>query len=213
VGNGAQGFSEQRLPIVFERNRGQTDSRVQFLARGSGYTLFLGPDAVTAVIRGAARGSTDSNNTLDRQDYATVGGPPTAEQGSTEPPTPFRAVRMQFVGSNDETTFEGREPTGGISNYFIGTDPDEWRTDIPHYRCVTYHDVYPGANVVYYGAGRNLEYDFVVEPGADPSHIALRSVAQDNRLSMRAATSAFPTLNGCSRCARPSCIRRSMARS
>lgn len=28
VGNGAQGFSEQRLPIVFEPNRGQTDSRV-----------------------------------------------------------------------------------------------------------------------------------------------------------------------------------------
>ena len=35
------------LPLAFERNAGQTDSRVQFLSRGRGYTLFLtGTDAV-----------------------------------------------------------------------------------------------------------------------------------------------------------------------
>ncbi|MBI3048536.1 MAG: hypothetical protein HYY76_09540 [Acidobacteria bacterium] len=30
-----------RLPLSFEANYGQTDSRVKFLSRGSGYTLFL----------------------------------------------------------------------------------------------------------------------------------------------------------------------------
>ena len=29
------------LPLSFEANRGQTDDRVDFLARGRGYTLFL----------------------------------------------------------------------------------------------------------------------------------------------------------------------------
>src|SRR5688572_24107820 len=30
-----------KLPLSFEENQGQTDSRVKFIARGSGYTLFL----------------------------------------------------------------------------------------------------------------------------------------------------------------------------
>ncbi|MBZ5515792.1 MAG: hypothetical protein LAN62_13300, partial [Acidobacteriia bacterium] len=32
-----------QLPMSFEPNRGQTDQRVKFLARGQGYTLFLTP--------------------------------------------------------------------------------------------------------------------------------------------------------------------------
>jgi len=32
-----------QLPLVFERNQGQTDKSVSFLSRGSGYSLFLFP--------------------------------------------------------------------------------------------------------------------------------------------------------------------------
>src|SRR4051812_6295977 len=32
-----------RLPLAFERNAGQFDARARFVARGSGYTLFLTP--------------------------------------------------------------------------------------------------------------------------------------------------------------------------
>jgi hypothetical protein len=39
---------------------------------------------------------------------------------------------------------------------------------------VSYESVYPGVDLVYYGAqGGELEYDFVVAPGADPKAIAL----------------------------------------
>src|SRR5262245_588384 len=30
-----------RLPLAFEANRGQTDARARFVARGAGYNLFL----------------------------------------------------------------------------------------------------------------------------------------------------------------------------
>ncbi len=33
--------SSSPLPLVFEENRGQADSRVKFLARGAGYVLFI----------------------------------------------------------------------------------------------------------------------------------------------------------------------------
>ena len=32
-----------KLPLSFEANQGQSDAQVEFLSRGSGYTLFLTP--------------------------------------------------------------------------------------------------------------------------------------------------------------------------
>jgi len=61
----------------------------------------------------------------------------------------------------------------GKSNYFIGNDPKKWRTNVPNYAKVKYENVYPGVDLVYYGNQRQLEYDFVVQPGADPKPIKL----------------------------------------
>src|SRR5215468_2574621 len=77
------------------------------------------------------------------------------------------AVRMRLVGSDKARQIEGLEPTGGISNYFIGNDESKHRTNIPHYRRVQFKSVYPGVDLVYYGNPHQLEYDLVVAPGAD----------------------------------------------
>jgi hypothetical protein len=58
-------------------------------------------------------------------------------------------------------------------NYFIGNDPQKWHTDIPSYEAVRYQGIYPGVDVLFYGRGQSLEYDFVVAPGADAQAIAL----------------------------------------
>src|SRR5207249_3382021 len=52
-------------------------------------------------------------------------------------------------------------------------DPKKWHTNVPTYAKVRYKDVYPGIDLVYYGNQGQLEYDFVVEPGADPRTIRL----------------------------------------
>ncbi|TMI11754.1 MAG: hypothetical protein E6H40_03915, partial [Betaproteobacteria bacterium] len=54
-----------------------------------------------------------------------------------------------------------------------GKDPAKWRTNVPTYAKVHYRAVYPGIDLVYYGNQRQLEYDFVVAPGADPNRIVL----------------------------------------
>jgi hypothetical protein len=61
----------------------------------------------------------------------------------------------------------------GKSNYFIGSDPKKWRTNVTNYAKVKYANVYPGVDLVYYGNQGRLEYDFVVAPGADPRAITL----------------------------------------
>ena len=82
-------------------------------------------------------------------------------------------LRLGFVGANPKPLIEGLEPLGGHSNYFLGNDPAKWRTGIPHYGRVRVKDLYPGIDLVLYGNPQQLEYDFVVAPGADPGQIRL----------------------------------------
>ena len=63
---------------------------------------------------------------------------------------------------------------GGKVNYLVGSEPGKWRENVPTFSQVEVAEVYPGIKVVYYGNERQLEYDFVVAPGADAGLIALR---------------------------------------
>ena len=83
-------------------------------------------------------------------------------------------VRMKFHRADAHAKISGAEPLPGRSNYFLGSDPARWRTDIPHYARVVSQDIYPGIDLIHYGARGQLEFDFVVHPGADPGAIQLR---------------------------------------
>ena len=133
-----------RLPLTFEANQGQTDDRVDFLARGPGYNIFLtATEAVFAL--------------------------PEASGTSAQHPV----MRMQLVGSAAGPAVQGVDALAGKVNYFRGQDPASWQTRVPTYRRVKYSAVYPGIDLVYYGQSQQLEYDFIVAPGADPGNIKL----------------------------------------
>jgi uncharacterized protein (TIGR03437 family) len=80
---------------------------------------------------------------------------------------------MRLVGASGAAA-TGEEQLPGKANYFIGSDPANWRTGVPTYSKVRYPNVYPGMDLVYYGNQRQLEYDFLVAPGADPKPIRLQ---------------------------------------
>ena len=135
------------LPQSFEPNRGQTDSGVDFISHGPGYTLSLTPNEADLQLVGSELSAPD--------------------QGQS------RTLKMRLLGANAHPPLEARELQAGRSNYFIGSNPSAWRTDIPHYGRVRYREVYPGTDLTYYGNQRQLEYDFVVGPHADPGRIRL----------------------------------------
>jgi len=82
-------------------------------------------------------------------------------------------LKLRFEGANRSPVMEAEDRGGGISNYFIGNDPTKWRTDVPQFGKVRYREIYPGIDAVFYGNPEQLEYDFVLKPGADPSRIRL----------------------------------------
>src|SRR5438093_415074 len=82
-------------------------------------------------------------------------------------------LRMTFVGASPQAQIMGQREVAGKVNYFLGNDPAKWRTNVPTYAAVRYEELYQGIDLVYYGNNRELEYDLVLAPGADPSQIAL----------------------------------------
>ncbi|MBI4464852.1 MAG: SBBP repeat-containing protein [Acidobacteria bacterium] len=94
-------------------------------------------------------------------------------------------LRMRLVGANPAPEITGMEELPGKVNYFIGNDPEKWRTNVATYAKVLYEDVYPGIDVVYYGNQRQLEYDFVVAPGADPRAIRLAFLGTPGQVPSR----------------------------
>ncbi|HEV8306236.1 MAG TPA: SBBP repeat-containing protein, partial [Methylomirabilota bacterium] len=146
-----------RLPLAFEANRGQTDPRVDFLARGRGYTLFLTPTEAVLVLKATPGRSR----------------PASPAEGDAVLGPAAGVVRMKLVGANSSPRVVGLDALPGRVHYFLGNDPTRWRTDIPTYARVRYDEVYPGVSLVYYGRQGQLEYDLVVAPGADPAPIRL----------------------------------------
>jgi hypothetical protein len=141
--------------LRFEPNQGQTDARVKYLSRGLGYSLFLtSSEAVLALRKSAAQ----------------------RKSSKTAP----EVLRIGLVGANSQARVEGEEKLSGRSNYLIGNDPKKWRTNVPAFGKVWYRDIYPGIDLIYYGASQHqLEYDFVVAPNADPKAIGLRFEGAD----------------------------------
>jgi uncharacterized repeat protein (TIGR01451 family) len=82
-------------------------------------------------------------------------------------------LRMKLVDSNPTPRVSQENELPGKSNYIIGSDRRNWHTQVPRYGKVKYQDVYPGVDLVYYGNQQQLEYDFIVAPGADPDAIEL----------------------------------------
>ncbi len=150
-----------RIPLYFEPNEGQTDPQVRFLARGGGYTLYLTPAEAVFVLKRGEAGKTDP------------------KKRSTHLPIKVsiqqEVLRLRLADGNRQVAFEGLESAEGKSNYYIGRDPDKWRTGVNRYSKVRAKDIYPGIDMVYYGNQGKLEYDFVVAPGADPGLIGFNT--------------------------------------
>jgi len=158
------------LPLSFEANRGQTDPSVNFLSRGRGYALFLTGQEAVLTLRKPSVAANSPSSAVDGRLLLKAGQQP----ADNEPRTSEAVLRMELLGANARAKVAGAEQLPGKANYFLGNDPSKWRTNVPTYAKVRYEDVYPGVDLVYYGTkGGELEYDFVVAPGADPGAIAL----------------------------------------
>lgn len=82
-------------------------------------------------------------------------------------------VRLSLAGVNSAASFEPLDLQRDETSYITGAERSGWLLNVPHYRRLAWRNVYPGIDVLFYGAEGKLEYDFVVAPGGDPSAIRI----------------------------------------
>src|SRR5580658_1276189 len=80
-------------------------------------------------------------------------------------------LRVSFAGANAQAVIEGVEPLNAHANFLIGDRPQNWHSNLPVYQRIVYKDLYPGFDMSYAGAGRRIESEFRIAPGADPNRI------------------------------------------
>jgi uncharacterized repeat protein (TIGR01451 family) len=152
------------LPLMFEPNEGQgnldpADARAKFVARGSGYSLFLG-------YKGAILSLVSKQSSKQERSRQESGKP-------KESLTRIDSLEMKLAGADPHANLIGADLLPGKSSYFLGNDPAKWRNGIPQFARVRYENVYPGINLIFYGNQGRLEYDFQVAPGSDPGQAEL----------------------------------------
>jgi hypothetical protein len=87
-------------------------------------------------------------------------------------------LRVAFGGALQQGALAATSQFVGRVNYLVGRDTSKWRTNVPTFGRIRAPEVYPGIDVEYYGNRRELEYDFVVRPHADPSVIRIVALAK-----------------------------------
>jgi hypothetical protein len=132
-----------KMPLYFIPNDGQTDKQVIYYVQGKDKTLYFTPEGVTFALTAAA-----------------------------QPGSERWVVKLDFVDANENVKPVGKAETGATISYFRGR-PEDWRTGISTYSRIVYHTLWRGIDLVYYGTVNKLKYEFVVDPGADPSDIRL----------------------------------------
>lgn len=100
----------------------------------------------------------------------------------------FRVVPPSGAGGLDlhwsnstAAQLSGTGSTRGARNYYNGSSRSQWRTAIPTHTRIRAAGLYPGVDADYYFSGQFLEFDLIIQPGADPRTARLEWSAPSSR--------------------------------
>ncbi len=150
--------------VAFTENLGQWDSRVNYEAQLHDAALFLEPGALTVALR---------------EHFPHPAGTEIPKMGDERGGVHCHAYRIHFTGANSALPM-GYDRMPGYSNYFLGDDPSRWRSKVGSFAYVRYDELYPGISLELYGGRKALKYNFIIEPGADASQIAIEYEGVDD---------------------------------
>ena len=164
-----------KLPLYFIQNDGQVDEKVKFYEKGSGHATYFTKEGVYISL---ARGEKSDDRSKKLEDTSPVIVKDEApKQSPPQIPSPLagegqgggdkggmtsQLIKLNFLNANPNPEIIAADPQDGKVNYFIGKDPEKWRTNIPTYRAVVYKEVYPGIVIKFYGNNRQIDNYIII---------------------------------------------------
>jgi len=185
------------LSLAFEANEGQADPQIQYVARGNGYKLGLTSSKAIMSLPGR-KGQSEVRDMMMNKRRGAAGVKAMMKKRALtahHDSSPAAAVEMNLLGADPHAQLIAGDLQQGKVNYFLGKDPSKWHSNIPLYGRVSYRSIYPGIDLAFHGAGKQLEFDYLVNPSADAARIAVSfrgadSLHTDNAGNLILATSA-----------------------
>ena len=154
--------------LEFVANQGQWAAPVRYAAELPSGRLFIEADGLTLAL--LADGGPGQHNHR---------GATGNQAGSENEPVRGHALALRFAGAAP-AVIAPEVRTAEHRSYFLGKDPAHWAADVPGYRALRYDGLWPGVSArLYENKEQQLEYDFVLAPGADAAAIGLRHEGAD----------------------------------
>ncbi|UCF13614.1 MAG: SBBP repeat-containing protein [Thermoplasmatales archaeon] len=160
-------------PLFFTENKGQFPDEVLFQTHISDTTVYLCQNKIVSVFT-----RTIENKKNDAWDNNQIHLNRMRMKESQQ--HEIISIVAEFVDANPDTVVIGKHPLPHKNNYFIGNNPAQWYTDVSNYKSIIYQDIYPGIDLIYYGSDDLFKYDFIIEPGANPTQIAVHYQGAEN---------------------------------
>ena len=164
----------QSAPLMFIENVGQFDPAARFQVRGGSGALWLAENALwITVVEPGSEGAEERG--------------PEQQSPRASAPQPRKGVnlRLSFVGADPSPRLEPFNPVETSVNYFLGDDPEEWRSNVPVWRGVHYVDLYPGVDLEITGEEGDWAWRLVNRQSSNSdvlSDVRLRVEGADNLL-------------------------------
>jgi hypothetical protein len=162
--NAAQGLQVLRvkqslaqLPLSFEEEGADAGSGKQFVSRGPGYALAV----------------TGSGASLTRKYFIPENEGNLASMVMGLPSEGLSNFNLTWAGANTDARPVAGKKQAGESNFLNSSDRSKWRRHVAHYENVRIANLYRGVDLVFHGDHEQLEFDYVVAPGADASAIRM----------------------------------------
>lgn len=164
-------------PLAFTENRGQWSDSILFRTSGGGATTWFSRNAIYhqfVRVTGRLAGSLDPAASFQASPITDCLRSLVDDQSGGLPKTEMLLVKKTLLGTSESEHMVGNQRMEYRCNYFLGSDKSRWQTDVPNYAEIEVKNIYPGVDLRFYGNARQMEYDFLVTPGADYHQISFR---------------------------------------
>jgi len=88
-------------------------------------------------------------------------------------------IRLSFIGANPSAPTRHKK-FPDYYNFFIGQNQANWKSKVNAYESIEYKNLYPGIHWLVTSQGKNLKYEFYVQPFCDPSVVKWKYEGEDN---------------------------------
>jgi hypothetical protein len=169
--NGILASANTTPGIRFVENKNQWPSTINYVARIPGGSMLVQPGKFQYYLLDEQRMEELHHRT---HQVSEADGAPSEELINGH------AVEVNIIGANVNSCPVPFGKSDEYHNYFIGENSRRWAANVFSYEGFLYPLILKGIDLKVYSIDKNVKYDFIVAPYADPSQILLEYVGAQN---------------------------------